>query len=122
GTGADPVVARVARDMGILTVGIVTMPFQWEGRKRKQQATEGIEEMRQAVDTLIVINNDRLRDLYGNLEMEDAFAHADNVLSTAARVIAEVIMKEATVNVDFEDERTVMTGSGVALMGMAEAE
>ncbi len=122
GTGAAPVVARAARDMGILTVGIVTMPFHWEGRKRKQQATTGIEEMRQAVDTLIVINNDRLRDLYGNLEMEEAFAHADNVLSTAARGIAEVIMKEGKVNVDFEDVRTVMTGSGVALMGVAEAE
>lgn len=122
GTGAAPVVARAAREMGILTVGIVTMPFDWEGRKRKQQATTGIEEMRQSVDTLIVINNDRLRDLYGNLEMEDAFAHADNVLSTAARGIAEVIMKEGKVNVDFEDVRTVMTGSGVALMGVAEAE
>lgn len=122
GTGAAPVVARIAREMGILTVGIVTMPFQWEGRKRKQQATEGVEQMRQAVDTLIVINNERLRDLYGNLEVEDAFAHADNVLSTAARGIAEVIMKEGKVNVDFEDVRTVMTGSGVALMGMAEAE
>ncbi|MBS1567818.1 MAG: cell division protein FtsZ [Bacteroidetes bacterium] len=122
GTGAAPVVARVARDMGILTVGIVTMPFQWEGRKRLQQATAGVEEMRQAVDTLIVINNDRLRDLYGNLQMEDAFAHADNVLSTAARGIAEVIMKEGKINVDFEDVRTVMAGSGVALMGVAEAE
>jgi cell division protein FtsZ len=122
GTGAAPVVARAARDMGILTVGIVTMPFQWEGRKRMQQATQGVEEMRQAVDTLIVINNDRLRDLYGNLGMDDAFAHADNVLSTAARGIAEVIMTEGKVNVDFEDVRTVMTSSGVALMGMAEAE
>ncbi|MCC6838618.1 MAG: cell division protein FtsZ [Flavobacteriales bacterium] len=122
GTGAAPVVARAARDMGILTVGIVTMPFQFEGRKRMQQATQGIEEMRQAVDTLIVINNDRLRDLYGNLGMDDAFGHADNVLSTAARGIAEVIMKEGKVNVDFEDVRTVMSGSGVALMGMAEAE
>ena len=122
GTGAAPVVARAARDMGILTVGIVTMPFSWEGRKRLQQATAGVEEMRQAVDTLIVINNDRLRDLYGNLQMDDAFAHADNVLSTAARGIAEVIMKEGKINVDFEDVRTVMSGSGVALMGMAEAE
>lgn len=122
GTGAAPVVARVARDMGILTVGIVTMPFNWEGRKRLQQATTGVEEMRQAVDTLIVINNDRLRDLYGSLLMEDAFAHADNVLSTAARGIAEVIMKEGKINVDFEDVRTVMAGSGVALMGVAEAE
>ena len=122
GTGAAPVIARIARDMGILTVGIVTMPFQWEGRKRKNQAVQGIEEMRQAVDTLLVINNDRLRDLYGNLDMDEAFAHADNVLATAARGIAEIIMKTGKVNVDFEDVRTVMTGSGVAIMGMAEAE
>ena len=122
GTGAAPVIARIARDMGILTVGIVTMPFQWEGRKRKNQAVEGIEEMRQSVDTLLVINNDRLRDLYGNLDMDEAFAHADNVLATAARGIAEIILKTGKVNVDFEDVRTVMTGSGVAIMGMAEAE
>ena len=103
-------------------MGIVTMPFQWEGRKRKNQAVEGIEEMREAVDTLLVINNDRLRDLYGNLDMDEAFAHADNVLATAARGIAEIIMKTGKVNVDFEDVRTVMTGSGVAILGMAEAE
>lgn len=122
GTGAAPVIARVARDMGILTVGIVTMPFQWEGRKRKVQAGEGIEEMRQAVDTLLVINNDRLRDLYGNLDMDSAFAHADDILTTAARGIAEIITTTGKVNVDFEDVRTVMTASGVAIMGMAEAE
>ncbi len=122
GTGAAPVIARIARDMGILTVGIVTMPFLWEGRKRKQQASAGIEEMRNSVDTLLVINNDRLRDLYGNLTMDDAFAHADNVLTTAARGIAEIITKTGKVNVDFEDVRTVMTNSGVAIMGMAEAE
>lgn len=122
GTGAAPVIARVARDMGILTVGIVTMPFQWEGRRRSNQAAEGVEEMRQAVDTLLVINNDRLRDLYGNLEIDEAFAHADNVLSTAAKGIAEIITKTGKVNVDFEDVRTVMTSSGVAIMGMGEAE
>ena len=122
GTGAAPVVARIARDMGILTVGIVTVPFNWEGRKRIQQAAQGIEEMRQAVDTLLVINNDRLRDLYGNLDISEAFAHADNVLATAARGIAEIITMTGTVNVDFEDVRTVMSGSGVAIMGMAEAE
>ena len=122
GTGAAPVIARVARDMGILTVGIVTMPFIWEGRKRKQQASAGIDEMRNAVDTLLVINNDRLRDLYGNLTMDDAFAHADNVLTTAARGIADIINKTGKVNVDFEDVRTVMSSSGVAIMGMAEAE
>lgn len=122
GTGAAPVIARAARDMGVLTVGIVTMPFHWEGRRRKNQAAEGVEEMRQAVDTLLVINNDRLRDLYGNLEMDQAFGHADNVLSTAARGISEIITKHGKVNVDFEDVRTVMTGSGVAIMGMGEAE
>ncbi len=122
GTGAAPVIAQIARDMGILTVGIVTSPFQWEGRKRKQQAASGIEEMRAAVDTLLVINNDRLRDLYGNLSLDNAFAHADNVLTTAARGIAEIITVTGKVNVDFEDVKTVMTGSGVAVMGMAEAD
>ncbi len=122
GTGAAPVIASIAREMGILTVGIVTMPFLWEGRKRKQQAGGGIEEMRQAVDTLLVINNDRLRDLFGNLSLDNAFEHADNVLSTAARGIAEIITKTGKVNVDFEDVKTVMTNSGVAIMGMAEAE
>ncbi len=122
GTGAAPVIARIARDMGILTVGIVTMPFAWEGRKRKQQASAGIDELRNAVDTLLVINNDRLRDLYGNLTMDDAFAHADDVLTTAARGIADIINKTGKVNVDFEDVRTVMSNSGVAIMGMAEAE
>lgn len=122
GTGAAPVIAEVAREMGILTVGIVTMPFQWEGRKRKQQASAGIEQMRQAVDTLLVINNDRLRELFGDLSLDNAFEHADNVLTTAARGIAEIIFKIGKVNVDFEDVKTVMTGSGVAIMGMAEAE
>ncbi|MCB0783378.1 MAG: cell division protein FtsZ, partial [Flavobacteriales bacterium] len=122
GTGAAPVIASVARELGILTVGIVTMPFQWEGRKRKQQATTGIDEMRDAVDTLLVINNDRLRDLYGNLTLDNAFEHADNVLTTAARGIAEIITMTGKVNVDFEDVKTVMTGSGVAIMGMAESE
>lgn len=122
GTGAAPVIANIAREMGILTVGIVTSPFQWEGRKRKQQATSGIDEMRNAVDTLLVINNDRLRDLFGNLSLDNAFEHADNVLSTAARGIAEIITMTGKVNVDFEDVKTVMTRSGVAIMGMAEAE
>lgn len=122
GTGAAPVIAKIAREMGILTVGIVTSPFLWEGRKRKQQAAAGIEEMRSAVDTLLVINNDRLRDLYGNLSLDNAFEHADNVLSTAARGIAEIITMTGKVNVDFEDVKTVMTSSGVAIMGMAEAE
>src|SRR5690606_17763557 len=122
GTGAAPVIASIARELGVLTVGIVTMPFLWEGRKRKQQAAGGIEEMRNAVDTLLVINNDRLRDLFGNLSLDNAFEHADNVLSTAARGIAEIITMTGKVNVDFEDVKTVMTSSGVAIMGMAEAE
>lgn len=122
GTGAAPVIAEVAREMGILTVGIVTSPFQWEGRKRKQQALAGIEEMRKAVDTLLVINNDRLRELYGNLSLDNAFVHADNVLTTAARGIAGIINDIGKINVDFEDVKTVMTNSGVAIMGMAEAE
>ncbi|MCB0790902.1 MAG: cell division protein FtsZ [Flavobacteriales bacterium] len=122
GTGAAPVIAEIARGMGILTVGIVTMPFQWEGRKRKQQAGSGIEELRGHVDTLLVINNDRLRDLFGNLSLDNAFGHADNVLTTAARGIAEIITVTGKVNVDFEDVKTVMTNSGAAIMGMAEAE
>jgi cell division protein FtsZ len=122
GTGAAPVIAQLAREMGILTVGIVTSPFQWEGRRRKSQAVTGEEELRNAVDTLLVINNDRLRDLFGNLSVNNAFEHADNVLTTAARGIAEIITKTGKVNVDFEDVKTVMTRSGNAIMGMAEAE
>lgn len=122
GTGAAPVIANIARELGILTVGIVTMPFLWEGRKRKHQAAGGIEEMRNAVDTLLVINNDRLRDLYGNLSLDNAFEHADNVLTTAVRGIAGIINETGKINVDFEDVKTVMTNSGVAIMGMAEAE
>jgi cell division protein FtsZ len=122
GTGAAPVIASIARELGILTVGIVTSPFQWEGRRRRQQAAAGIEELRSAVDSLLVINNDRLRDLYGNLSLDNAFEHADNVLTTAARGIAEIITETRKVNVDFQDVKTVMTNSGVAIMGMAEAE
>ncbi len=122
GTGAAPVIAQIAREMGILTVGIVTSPFQWEGRQRKQQALDGIEEMRKSVDTLLVINNDRLRELYGNLSLSNAFNNADNILTTAARGIAGMINETGDINVDFQDVKTVMTNSGVAIMGMAEAE
>ncbi|HQW87856.1 MAG TPA: cell division protein FtsZ, partial [Flavobacteriales bacterium] len=122
GTGAAPVIASIARELGILTVGIVTMPFQWEGRKRKLQAVSGIDDLRRSVDTLLVINNDRLRDLFGNLSLDNAFGHADNVLTTAARGIAEIITMTGKVNVDFEDVKTVMSNSGAAIMGMAEAE
>jgi cell division protein FtsZ len=121
GTGAAPVIAQVAKEMGILTVGIVTMPFLFEGRKRKLQASEGIETMRQCVDTLLVINNDKLREMFGNLSLRDAFEQADNVLTTAAKGIAEVITVTGAINVDFEDVSTVMKDSGVAIMGSATA-
>ncbi len=122
GTGAAPVVAAIARELCILTVGIVTMPFQWEGHRRKKQALSGVEELRNTVDTLLVINNDRLRDQYGNLSLDNAFQHADDVLTTAARGIVDIITKTGKVNVDFEDVKTVMTRSGVAIMGMAETD
>ncbi len=122
GTGAAPVIAQVAKEMGILTVGIVTVPFGFEGRKRRMQAEEGLEGMRQNVDTLLVINNERLREITGNLTIGNAFSQADNVLSTAARGIAEVISVTGAVNVDFNDVNTVMKDSGVAIMGSASAE
>ena len=122
GTGAAPVIAKIAKEMGILTVGIVTIPFNFEGRKRKIQAEAGVEEMRQSVDTLVVICNDRLREMYGNLNLSEAFAQADNVLATAAKGIAEIITVTGSINVDFEDVRTVMADSGVAIMGSARAE
>jgi cell division protein FtsZ len=122
GTGAAPIVAQTARDMGILTVGIVTLPFSFEGKRRRQQAEEGIEEMRNAVDTLLVISNDKLREMYGNLSLSNAFAQADNVLTTAAKGIAEIITVTGYINVDFEDVRTVMNKGGSAIMGSASAE
>lgn len=121
GTGAAPVIAQVAKDMGILTVGIVTIPFSFEGKKRKQQAEEGLESMRNAVDTLLVINNDKLREMYGNLTLANAFGQADEVLNTAARGIAEMISVTGLINVDFNDVNTVMRNSGVAIMGSATA-
>ena len=122
GTGAAPVIAQVAKEMGILTVGIVTVPFNFEGRKRRQQAEEGMDKMRQNVDTLLVINNERLREITGNLTIGNAFAQADDVLTTAAKGIAEVIAVTGAINVDFNDVRTVMKDSGVAIMGSAAAE
>jgi len=122
GTGAAPVIAQAARDMGILTVGIVTVPFTFEGRKRRTQAEDGIEKMRQAVDTLLVINNDKLREMFGNLTLVNAFENADDVLAIAAKGIAEVISVTGQINVDFNDVNTVMKDSGVAIMGSAEAE
>lgn len=122
GTGAAPVIAQVAREMGILTVGIVTVPFNFEGRKRRQQAEEGLEGMRQNVDTLLVINNERLREITGNLTIGNAFSQADDVVATAAKGIAEVISVTGAINVDFNDVNTVMKDSGVAIMGSASAE
>lgn len=122
GTGAAPVISRVAREMGILTVGIVTVPFNFEGRKRRQQAEEGLNNMRESVDTLLVINNERLREIYGNLTLGNAFAQADEVLSSAAKGIADVISVTGAINVDFNDVNTVMRNSGVAVMGTAVGE
>ncbi|MFZ9847854.1 MAG: cell division protein FtsZ, partial [Flavobacteriales bacterium] len=121
GTGAAPVIAQIAKEMGILTVGIVTYPFQFEGKKRSKQAEEGITQLRQNVDTLLVVCNDKLREMYGNLSLKEAFAKADDILTTAAKGIAEVITVTGYINVDFEDVRTVMSNSGVAIMGSAKA-
>jgi cell division protein FtsZ len=121
GTGAAPVIAQVAKEMGILTVGIVTVPFAFENKKRTAQANAGIEEMRKAVDTLLIIRNDKLRELYGNLSLSNAFSHADDVLCTAAKSIAELITITGIVNVDMNDVITVMRASGVAIMGSGRA-
>lgn len=117
GTGAAPVIAKVAKELGILTVGIVTAPFMFEGKKKRQQAELGIKELSENCDTVLVILNDKLREIYGNLPIRSAFAKADNVLSTAAKSIAEIITVTADVNVDFEDVKTVMKDSGAAVMG-----
>ncbi len=122
GTGAAPVIAKVAKEMGILTVGIVTVPFNFEGRKRRQQAEDGLEKIRQNVDTLLVINNERLREITGNLTIGNAFSQADDVLTIAAKGIAEVISVTGAINVDFNDVKTVMKDSGHAIMGSATAE
>jgi cell division protein FtsZ len=122
GTGAAPVIAKAAREMDILTVAIVTMPFTFEGRRRMQQAHEGLAELKKNVDTLIVISNDKLRKIFGNLPISDAFAQADEILTTAAKGIAEIITVPGYVNVDFEDVNTVMRDSGVAVMGTAAVE
>lgn len=122
GTGGAPVIAQAARELDILTVGIVTIPFKFEGRKRTLQAEAGIQEMRKYVDTLLIINNDKLRELYGDLKLSQAFHQADDVLTTAARGIAEIITVPGYVNVDFEDVKTVMKNSGKAIMGSGVAE
>ncbi len=122
GTGAAPVIAGIAKELGILTVGIVTAPFGFEGKKKIEQALKGIEEMRQNCDTVLVIVNDKLREIYGNLTISQAFAQADNVLTTAAKGIAEIITVPGYVNVDFEDVKTVMKDSGAAVMGSSKTE
>ncbi|HKK58636.1 MAG TPA: cell division protein FtsZ [Salinivirga sp.] len=122
GTGAAPVIAEEAQKKGILTIGIVTIPFLFEGKRRINQAVEGIERMKEHVDSLLVINNEKLREIYGDSSALKAFSHADDILSTAAKGIAEIITVEGVVNVDFEDVFTVMHKSGVALMGRASAE
>jgi len=121
GTGAAPVIAQMAKSMDILTVGIVTMPFQFEGRLRLEQAQKGLETIKDAVDALIVINNNKLREVYGNLGFKAGFAKADEVLATAARGIAEVITHHYTQNIDLKDAKTVLTNSGTAIMGSASA-
>lgn len=122
GTGAAPIIAKTAQEMDILTIGIVTLPFTFEGRRRTDQGHEGLEELKKHVDTLIIISNDKLRQIHGNLSLSDAFSQADDILTTAARGIAEIITVAGYVNVDFEDVNTVMRGSGVAIMGTASAE
>jgi cell division protein FtsZ len=120
GTGAAPIIAKIAKDMDILTVGIVTMPFQFEGRMRSKQAQVGIDTLRDNVDSLIVINNNKLREVYGNLGFKAGFSKADEVLSTAARGIAEVITHHYKQNIDLHDAKTVLSNSGTAIMGSAK--
>ena len=122
GTGAAPVIASIAKKLGILTVGIVTQPFSFEGKKKLQQAQEGIKQLRQHCDTVLVILNDRLKAVLGNLSIGNAFAQADNVLTTAAKSIAEIITVPGYVNVDFEDVKTVMKDAGAAVMGSGQAD
>jgi cell division protein FtsZ len=119
GTGAGPVIAEACRQLNLLTVGIVTLPFRNEGRRRIQQAIEGIQEMEQHVDSLLIINNEKIREMYGDFKISEAFAKADDVLATAAKGIAEIITVHGYINVDFADVETVMRQSGVAIMGSA---
>lgn len=121
GTGAAPIIAKMAKEMDILTVGIVTIPFQFEGKIRNDQAQIGVENLRQNVDSLVVINNNKLREVYGNLGFKAGFSKADEVLATAARGIAEVITHHYTQNIDLRDAKTVLSNSGTAIMGSANA-
>ncbi|MDR1273842.1 MAG: cell division protein FtsZ [Odoribacteraceae bacterium] len=121
GTGAAPVIAELAKELGILTIAIVTIPFNFEGKRRVEQALAGIEKLSQHVDSLLIICNEKLRDMYGNLKLSKAFAKADDVLAVAARSIAEIVTLRGHVNVDFRDVESVMRNSGVALMGAGDA-
>lgn len=121
GTGAAPIIAKMAKDMDILTVGIVTIPFQFEGKTRNEQALIGVDKLRQNVDSLVIINNNKLRDVYGNLGFKAGFSKADEVLATAARGIAEVITHHYTQNIDLRDAKTVLADSGTAIMGSSTA-
>ena len=122
GTGAAPIIAKIAKDMDILTVGIVTMPFAFEGKRRTKQAQLGIDQLRQNVDSIIVINNNKLREVYGNLGFKAGFSKADEVLSTASKGIAEVITHHYKQNIDLHDAKTVLSNSGTAIMGSAKEE
>ncbi len=121
GTGAAPVIAQLAKERDILTVGIVTIPFQFEGKVRSEQALQGVDRLRKQVDSLIVINNNKLREVYGNLGFKAGFSKADEVLATASRGIAEVITHHYTQNIDLKDAKTVLANSGTAIMGSATA-
>lgn len=121
GTGAAPIIAKAARELGILTVGIVTLPFKTEGKKRAEHAQKGINELRKSVDSLLVINNENIQEIYGKLTLTEAFGKADDILASAAKGIAEIITGDGIVNVDFADVKTVMSNSGVALMGSGRA-
>lgn len=122
GTGAAPVIARAAKELGILTVAIVTIPFKNEGPRRVNQALEGISELEKHVDSLLVVNNEKIRQIYGDLKLSEAFSRADDVLAVAAKGIAEIITVHGFINVDFADVQTVMTNSGVAILGTGMAE
>jgi cell division protein FtsZ len=122
GTGAAPVIARTSKELDILTVGIVTIPFRFEGKKKIAQALNGVEEMSRNVDALLVINNERLRTIYGELSMMEAFAKADDTLSVAAKSIAEIITVHGQINLDFNDVKTVLKDGGVAIMSTGYGE
>lgn len=122
GTGAAPIIAKVAREMGILTVAIITLPFKFEGLRRQRQAHEGLEQLKKNVDSILVISNDKMKMIHGNLALSAAFGQADDILTTAAKGIAEIITVPGYINVDFEDVNTVMRNSGVAIMGSAMAD